>query len=87
MYCKDPCDAVAPGKLRVRCAQCKDTSFLLSKVLHNYAIVEVPLDVCVESIVCEGVSQGKCNMRQSCIRLSVFHAHKYRHADYVDCIP
>ena len=29
VYCKSPCDALSPGKLRVRCADCKDTSFVL----------------------------------------------------------
>ena len=29
VYCKSPCNAMRPGKLRVRCADCKDTSFVL----------------------------------------------------------
>ena len=29
VYCKRPCAGIAPGKLRVRCADCKDASFLL----------------------------------------------------------
>ena len=39
VYCKRPCDGTAPGKLRVRCATCKDASFLLLAVspLINYS--------------------------------------------------
>ena len=30
VYCKKPCNGMTPGKIRVRCAECKDTSFLLT---------------------------------------------------------
>ena len=30
VYCKKPCNGMTPGKMRVRCAECKDTSFLLT---------------------------------------------------------
>lgn len=31
VFCKKPCGAMAPGKLRVRCSQCKDSSFVLDR--------------------------------------------------------
>ncbi|XP_065894748.1 E3 ubiquitin-protein ligase parkin-like [Dysidea avara] len=42
VYCKNPCDAVAPGKLRVRCAKCKDTSFVLSQDPGGWSDVLTP---------------------------------------------
>jgi hypothetical protein len=35
VYCKSPCNAMRPGKLRVRCADCKDTSFVLLGVSYR----------------------------------------------------
>ena len=35
VYCKSPCNAMRPGKLRVRCADCKDTSFVLLGVCYT----------------------------------------------------
>ena len=32
IYCKDVCEKMQPGKLRVRCSSCGDESFVLSKV-------------------------------------------------------
>ena len=31
VFCKKPCGAMVPGKVRVRCFQCKDTSFVLAQ--------------------------------------------------------
>ena len=42
VYCKSPCSAMRPGKLRVRCADCKDTSFVLLGVCtYNIATIIV----------------------------------------------
>lgn len=32
VYCKSPCKSMKPGKLRVRCADCKDEAFVLTTV-------------------------------------------------------
>ena len=32
VFCKKPCGAMAPGKLRVRCYNCKNSSFVLDRV-------------------------------------------------------
>ena len=32
VYCKKPCRSLQPGKLRVRCAECKDQAFELFRV-------------------------------------------------------
>ena len=32
VYCKHPCGKMSPGKLRVRCADCKDAAFVLDGV-------------------------------------------------------
>ena len=32
IYCKDVCNEMKPGKLRVRCSSCRDESFVLSRV-------------------------------------------------------
>ena len=32
VYCKGPCKDMKPGKLRVRCADCKDPAFVLDTV-------------------------------------------------------
>ncbi|XP_065895371.1 E3 ubiquitin-protein ligase parkin-like isoform X2 [Dysidea avara] len=42
VYCKKPCEAIAPGKLRVRCAECKDTAFVLSKEPSGWSDVLTP---------------------------------------------
>jgi parkin len=31
VYCKDPCENISPGKLRVRCADCREAKFVLDK--------------------------------------------------------
>lgn len=54
VYCKKPCGAMAPGKLRVRCANCKDTSFVLRKGPGSWDDVLRPRRL-----------QGHCN-REGC---------------------
>ena len=48
VYCKRPCAKMTPGKLRVRCADCKSSSFELTQVsvhvegdetLHGHVVV------------------------------------------------
>ena len=48
VYCKKPCGAMAPGKLRVRCADCKDTSFVLSGVCLCTSFVSREMSLCVQ---------------------------------------
>ena len=43
VYCKSPCNAMRPGKLRVRCADCKGTSFVLLGVCFIYMTVHIGL--------------------------------------------
>lgn len=50
IYCKSLCDAVKPGKLRVKCAQCSDEAFELSTGPNSWD------DVLVSNSV-----KGKCN--------------------------
>lgn len=38
VYCKSPCRSMKPGKLRVRCADCKDEAFVLTTVKYYYKI-------------------------------------------------
>ena len=42
VHCKHPCNGMAPGKIRVRCAMCKDTSFVLAQGPCNWKDVLTP---------------------------------------------
>ena len=42
VYCKNPCGGMSPGKLRVRCFQCKDPSFVLVQGPCNWKDVLTP---------------------------------------------
>ena len=42
VYCKAPCNGMRRGKLRVRCAECKDTSFVLTQGPCNWKDVLTP---------------------------------------------
>lgn len=42
VYCKKPCNGMAPGKIRVRCAKCKDSAFVLSHGPCNWKDVLTP---------------------------------------------
>ena len=35
VYCKGDCNSIQPGKLRVRCGECKDQAFELYKVMFS----------------------------------------------------
>ena len=50
VYCKEPCSGMSPGKLRVRCFQCKDPSFVLSQGPCNWKDVLTPQHM-----------RGRCN--------------------------
>lgn len=50
VYCKKPCADMAPGKLRVRCAHCKDSSFVLTHGPGSW-----------EDVLQSGKLHGQCN--------------------------
>ena len=50
VYCKEPCSDIMPGKIRVRCAECKDTSFVLIQGPSNWKDVLTPQHI-----------RGRCN--------------------------
>ena len=50
VYCKKPCNGMRPGKIRVRCAECKDTSFVLTQGPSNWKDVLTPRHI-----------SGRCN--------------------------
>ena len=43
VYCKNPCKAMSPGKLRVRCADCKKPSFVLLAVHILHVLLRIDL--------------------------------------------
>ena len=40
MFCKDQCQSLCPGKLRVRCATCSEGYIVLQRVLCTFDIVK-----------------------------------------------
>ena len=50
VYCAKPCKAMTPGKLRVRCSQCEDTSFVIDQAPRNWKDVLTPQQM-----------RGRCN--------------------------
>ncbi|XP_065895365.1 E3 ubiquitin-protein ligase parkin-like [Dysidea avara] len=62
VYCKKPCDAVASGKLRVRCAQCKDTAFVLSEGPSGWS-----------DVLTRGKMRGNCHSSACSGRIAEFY--------------
>ena len=50
IYCKSPCNSVKPGKLRVRCARCKDEAFEISSGPNSW-----------NDVLNSDTIRGKCN--------------------------
>lgn len=55
IYCKTQCDAVKPGKLRVRCGTCKDEAFELNSGPNSW-----------EDVLNPNTIQGRCNSGSNC---------------------
>ena len=70
VYCKAPCNGMRRGKIRVRCAECKATSFILAQGPCNWKDVLTPQ--CIHGNCNNGSCKGdvaefyfKCAMHQT----------------------
>eukprot|EP00731_Ephydatia_muelleri_P016968 Em0010g66a len=69
VFCKRPCNQMRPGKLRVRCAQCKDGGFVLQRVALQCSILPYMLSILSleqgpegwEDVLTPGKLQGQCS--------------------------
>jgi parkin len=55
VYCKDPCENISPGKLRVRCADCREAKFVLDKEPSGWD------DILTKKKMGGSCLNGKCN--------------------------
>ena len=92
VYCAKPCKAITPGKLRVRCSQCKDTSFVIDQVPRNWADVLTPQQMhgCCSNPACKGNKAEfyfKCAIHSTSDEETSFPLHKLRSNNIrVECI-
>ena len=68
VYCKKPCNGMTPGKLRVRCAECKDASFVLAQGPCNWSDVLTPKHI-----------RGRCNDAKCKGKFAEFYFKCARH--------
>ena len=89
IYCKNPCKGLKPGKLRVRCADCKQSTFLLDQEPGGWEDVLKPRTIrgrC-ESQDCSGVHAVSMLLSLSfCLSLVSFPQVLHPSLGFVACL-